>query len=83
MYQFNTNLLTIPSGVLGIFTLLGITWLSERARERTFVAMIQALWTLPCVIALRFWKGALVELWPTFALMTVLLSYPYCHAILV
>ncbi|KAE9369192.1 putative pantothenate transporter [Stipitochalara longipes BDJ] len=81
--KFNTNLLTIPAGVFGIFTLLGITRLSETVHERTFIAMIQPFWTLPCIIALRFWKGALVEPWPTYALITVLLSYPYCHAILV
>lgn len=81
--QFTTNLLTIPYAVLAIFTLLGITWLSEKLRERTFVALLQPIWTLPCIITLRVWKGALVEPWPTYALMTVLLSYPYCHAILV
>lgn len=38
---------------------------------------------LPCIIALRTWAGASTENWGTFALLTVLLSYPYCHAILV
>ncbi|KAH8698633.1 putative pantothenate transporter [Talaromyces proteolyticus] len=80
---FQTNLLTIPSTVISIFTLLGLTWLSRRVRERTFVSMLQPIWTLPCVIALRFWPGELQQSWGTFALMTVLLSYPYCHAILV
>ncbi|KAL2002439.1 hypothetical protein VTN02DRAFT_6780 [Thermoascus thermophilus] len=81
--KFNTNLLTIPSTVAGIGTLLAITWLSEHVKERTFVSMLQALWTLPCIIALRYWPGALSQPWPTFALITVLLSYPYCHAIVV
>ena len=45
--------------------------------------MIQALWTLPCLIALRVWPGTMTNAWGTFALITVLLSYPYCHAILV
>ncbi|KAE8451328.1 hypothetical protein EG329_003957 [Mollisiaceae sp. DMI_Dod_QoI] len=81
--KFTTNLLTIPNAVFGIITLLGITRLSEAVHERTFIAMLQPLWTLPCIITLRVWKGALVKPWPTYALMTVLLSYPYCHAILV
>jgi len=81
--KFVTNLLTIPNTVAGILTLLGITWLSERVRERTFVSMLQPLWTLPCIIALRYWPGALKDPWGTFALVTVLLSYPYCHAIVV
>lgn len=38
---------------------------------------------LPCIIALRTWAGASVDSWGTYALLTVLLSYPYCHAILV
>lgn len=45
--------------------------------------MIQNCWTLPCVIALRAWSGAgtKAHAWPTFALLTTLLAYPYCHAI--
>lgn len=80
---FNTNLLTIPYSVFHIITLLLLTQLSERTNERTLVSMIQPLWTLPCVIALRFWPGALKDKWATYAVTTVLLSYPYCHAILV
>lgn len=80
---FNTNLLTIPYSVVHILTLLGITWLSERTNERTFVSMLQPIWTLPCVIALRYWPGTLVDKWGTYAVTFVLLSYPYCHAILV
>jgi predicted MFS family arabinose efflux permease len=80
---FNTNLLVIPSQVFHIFTLLAITQLSERTNERTLVSMIQPIWTLPCIIALRFWPGALKNAWGTYAATTVLLAYPYCHAILV
>ncbi|KAG4031430.1 hypothetical protein MFRU_009g02030 [Monilinia fructicola] len=80
---FNTNLLTIPYSVFHIITLLLITQLSERTNERTLVSMLQPIWTLPCVIALRFWPGAGIKAWDTYALVTVLLSYPYCHAILV
>lgn len=80
---FNTNLFTIPFSVVHIFTLLLLTQLSERMNERTLVSMIQPLWTLPCVIALRFWPGSGVQPWGTYALNCVLLSYPYCHAILV
>jgi len=45
--------------------------------------MIQAFWTLPCVIALRWWPGLITNQWGTYALVTVVCSYPYCHAILV
>lgn len=80
---FNVSLMTIPYSVFHIMTLLAITQLSERLNERTLVSMLQPIWTLPCLIALRFWPGTNVDSWATYALTTVLLSYPYCHAILV
>lgn len=76
---FNTNLLTIPASVFHIITLILLTRLSDFVKERSFVAMIQSLWTLPCVIALRFWPGLIVNRWGTYGLVTVLLSYPYCR----
>nr|OQO28883.1 hypothetical protein B0A51_03210 [Rachicladosporium sp. CCFEE 5018] len=80
---FETNLLVIPSTAVAICNLLLLTWVSERLNERMLIALIQDLWALPCVIALRVWSGANKEPWATYALLTVLLSYPYCHAILV
>jgi predicted MFS family arabinose efflux permease len=80
---FNVNLMTIPYSVAHILLLLALTWLSERLNERTLVSMIQPLWTLPCIVALRYWPHVGKDAWGTFALTTVLLSYPYCHAILV
>ncbi|KAI0126961.1 major facilitator superfamily domain-containing protein [Xylariales sp. AK1849] len=80
---FTTNLLTIPSSAAHIVTLILITRLSEYFNERSLVSSIQALWTLPCVLALRFWPGVITDRWGTYAVVTTLLSYPYCHAILV
>ncbi|KAF4635226.1 hypothetical protein G7Y89_g2862 [Cudoniella acicularis] len=80
---FNTNLLTIPSSVAHIITLLTITWLSERFNERTFFAMAQNLWTLPCLLMLHLWSGVVKDAWGTYALVTVILSFPYSHAIIV
>lgn len=78
-----TNLLVIPSTAIGILTLLAITWVSEHIDERAFVSMIQGIWSLPCLLALRFWPGTMVDAWGTYALVTVLLSFPYCQAIVV
>jgi hypothetical protein len=61
--------------------LLGLTWLSERSNQRALVAIIQPIWTLPCIIAMVTWSGFFKEQWHTYALIVVLLSYPYCHAI--
>ncbi|KAH7014502.1 major facilitator superfamily domain-containing protein [Microdochium trichocladiopsis] len=78
-----TNLLTIPASVMHIITLLALTWLSVKVDQRALVGILQSIWTLPCIIALRFWPGTMVNPWGTFALVTTLLSYPYTHAILV
>ncbi|KAF2688130.1 MFS general substrate transporter [Lentithecium fluviatile CBS 122367] len=77
----NVQLLVIPAAVTHIITLLGITWISERVNQRALVAVWQSIWTLPCCIALYTWPGLIVNKWGTYALLTVLLSYPYCHAI--
>ncbi|OJD29325.1 allantoate permease [Diplodia corticola] len=80
---FTTNLLTIPANAFHIMTLLLITRLSEWLNERSLVAVLQNVWTLPCIIALRVWPGVMTDAWGTYALVTVTLSYPYCHAICV
>lgn len=63
-----------------IITMLILARLSDYLNERTFVAMLQSVWTLPCIIALRFWSGVIDDAWGTYALISVLLSYPYCRA---
>ncbi|TYJ51574.1 hypothetical protein B9479_007844 [Cryptococcus floricola] len=75
-----TNLLTIPSTVCGLLTQLGITVLSELVNNRSFVASAEDLWLLPCFIALVTLAEP-VNPWSYFAVATVLLSYPYTHAI--
>ncbi|KAJ4356514.1 uncharacterized protein N0V89_004548 [Didymosphaeria variabile] len=77
----NVQLLVIPSAVFHIITLLSITWISEKLNQRALIAIWQNLWTLPCVIALYAWPNLIKNQWGTYALITVLLSYPYCHAI--
>lgn len=77
----NVQLLVIPAAVFHIITLLGITWISEKLNQRALVGVWQNLWTLPCVIALYTWPNLIKNQWGTYALITVLLSYPYCHAI--
>ncbi|KAK7757338.1 hypothetical protein SLS62_000350 [Diatrype stigma] len=81
--SFTTNLLTIPANVTHIISLILITRLADWLDQRALVSMLQAIWTLPCIIALRWWPGLVDQAWPTYAIITVLLSYPYCHAIVV
>lgn len=80
---FNTNLLSIPFNFLHILLLLLITWASEYFNERALISSLQPLWLIPCLAVLRWWPGALENVWGTYALLTVLLSAPYIHAILV
>ncbi|KAI1120975.1 MFS general substrate transporter [Nemania abortiva] len=80
---FTTNLLTIPYNALHIITLLILTRVSEYFNERTLVSSIQNIWMFPALAALRWWPGVSVDAWGTYTLLTVLLTYPYCHAILV
>ncbi|KIK17911.1 hypothetical protein PISMIDRAFT_209441 [Pisolithus microcarpus 441] len=77
---FQTNLLTIPYQALGIFTMFGITLLSEYVGERTFVAMLEDLWTLPFLVALYALPSG-PNPWIFFAIVTGLLSFPYTHPI--
>ncbi|KAI0446720.1 major facilitator superfamily domain-containing protein [Xylaria telfairii] len=78
-----TNMLTIPSSVVHIFTSVGITWLSGWCKEHTGFATAQSLWTLPLLIALRSWPGTVKNIWGTYTLVTVLLSYPTSRPIIV
>ncbi|CDO51462.1 hypothetical protein DV113_002963 [Geotrichum candidum] len=81
--SFNTNLLTIPANVIHIFLLLLITWASEYFNERALISSLQPLWIIPCLGVLRWWKGSLENIWGTYAVLVILLSAPYIHAILV
>lgn len=77
---FNTNLLTIPSQALGIITMFVITIVSEFVNERSIVAMMEDLWTLPFLVALYALPNN-PNPWIFFVVVTGLLSYPYTHPI--
>ena len=70
---------SFEKNVFHIINLLAITRLSDWLKERALVSMIQAIWTLPCVLALRFWPGFIHDSWGTYALVLILVSYPYCR----
>ena len=79
---FHANLLAIPSQFLFAVNLLIISWVSEKFNERSIISSLSNIWIMP-------WLVALVTLptkanpWVRYALLSGLLSYPYCHAILV
>lgn len=80
---FETNLLAIPPSILHISFLLGITWLSERANERSFVSLVAPLYAVPLIAIIRWWHGSGKQVWATWMLSTLFLGQPYIHAICV
>ncbi|KAH3668225.1 hypothetical protein OGAPHI_001979 [Ogataea philodendri] len=80
---FQSNLLTIPSYVIHIILLLGLTWLTERVNERILLCLSQPLWIVPLMGILRWWGGANVNKWGTYVVVTLIMGSPYIHAIMV
>jgi hypothetical protein len=70
-----TNLLSIPKSVGSAITILAITAVSELVNNRSFVAMAEDAWLLPCFIALISLADP-ISPWAYFAIATVLLSFP-------
>ncbi|KAI2465907.1 MFS general substrate transporter [Annulohypoxylon bovei var. microspora] len=79
---FNANLLAIPSQFLFAVNLIVITWISRRVNERSIISSSSNIWIFPWILALVL-LPATASPWVRYALLTGLLSYPYCHAILV
>jgi hypothetical protein len=84
---FNTNLLTIPSNMFAIFSMLALTWISNRFKKggNAIANYIQSLWMLPFLFLLRFWSGAALDannkVWPTWVILTLVLGYPCAEPI--
>lgn len=79
---FEANLLAIPSQFLFAVNLLIITWIATKFKERSILSSTSNIWILPWLIALVV-LPANASPWVRYACLTGLLSYPYCHAILV
>ncbi len=80
---FNTNLLTIPSSVLFILQLQFWTWLSEKINQRFLVGLVSQIWAIPLLIALETLPKTFAHAnWVRFAISSLVVGYPYVHAIL-
>jgi hypothetical protein len=78
---FDVNLLTIPSNILHIFFLIGITRFSEHINERSLVELISPLWVLPGLAILR-WSNIIDDnKYLMFTVSTFILAQPYIHSI--
>lgn len=79
---FQANLLVIPSQVMFALNLLFVTWVSKRLQERAIVSSFANIWIFPWMLALVVLPAS-ASPWARYGILTALLSYPYCHAILV
>jgi hypothetical protein len=75
---FKTNLLAIPYSVLNIINMIVLAFFSRKVKERAFVSMLANVWVLPLLIALET-LPANTNPWSTYAILTLLLAYPYCE----
>ncbi|KZT73228.1 MFS general substrate transporter [Daedalea quercina L-15889] len=80
---FNTtqsNLLSIPSTVLGIILLLAVCYLSEVVDSRVVSSVILQFWALPLLIALYTFNKDTSQ-WVYYTVVTLITGYPYVHPI--
>lgn len=71
---FKTNLLSIPYNILMIITMLVSGYVSELVNSRALVLATIPIWILSCLFPLRYWPGSQVDVWGTFAILTVILG---------
>ncbi|GJE86199.1 MFS general substrate transporter [Phanerochaete sordida] len=80
---FNTtqsNLLSVPSTVLGIITLLAFCYLSEIIDSRTISMLTLQLWALPLLIVLYTFDKHTSQ-WVYYAVVTLITGFPYVHPV--
>lgn len=75
---FNSNMLTVPSAVLQIITMLAIAYSSDYFNERTLHSMFGEFWIIPLLVALLTLPDGGHE-WSRFTLITLISGYPYFH----
>lgn len=78
--SFEINMLTIPSAVLQIITMLILARSSKYFNERTFHCFVGEFWVMPLLIALITLPDGGRE-WGRYSLITLISGYPYFHPI--
>ncbi len=73
---FKTNLLVIPTKVLHVVTMLGLTYAGEVFGELTFTALIGQLWAFPFLLFINLVDINGINKWLAWGIMTAFLSYP-------
>ncbi|KAF9453885.1 MFS general substrate transporter [Macrolepiota fuliginosa MF-IS2] len=75
-----TNLLSIPSTVIGIIMLLFTAFFSEIVNSRVAATVILQVWALPLLIALYTFNSHTSQ-WAYFVVVTLITGFPYVHPI--
>ncbi|KAJ6012784.1 Major facilitator superfamily domain general substrate transporter [Penicillium canescens] len=79
---FQTNLLVIPSSVIGIITMAAITWVAERTNQRLLWGAGVELWNLALLIALELLPERSMP-WQRWVVFTLLVGGPSIHPVVV
>ncbi|KAL7412614.1 major facilitator superfamily domain-containing protein [Mrakia frigida] len=78
----NIQLLAIPYQVFFMFNCFGLAFFAKKTNQRAFSAIIGQAWALVILIALVCTPSS-VSPWVRYALLSLLLAYPYSHPIMV
>lgn len=77
---FDSNMLTIPSAVIQIVTMLSLAWSSDRFGQRALHCIFGEFWIMPLLIGLLTLHDGGRE-WSRFTMVTLISGYPYFHPI--
>ncbi|OJJ04056.1 hypothetical protein ASPVEDRAFT_891342 [Aspergillus versicolor CBS 583.65] len=75
---FNSNLLSIPAQIATTINMLILTYVSVKWNQRAWLGLFTQFWFLPCLVALAVLPEGTPR-WGSYALVTVILSYPTPH----
>ncbi|KAH7922808.1 MFS general substrate transporter [Leucogyrophana mollusca] len=75
-----SNLLSIPSTVIGLLMLLFTSYLSEIVDSRVAATIVLQVWALPLLIALYTFTRETSQ-WAYFVVVTLITGFPYVHPI--
>ncbi|KAL5534038.1 hypothetical protein ACEPAG_498 [Sanghuangporus baumii] len=75
-----TNLLTIPSTIIGLVTMISAAYFSEIVNSRVLATVVLQFWALPLLIALYTFTEQ-TSPWVYFVVVTLITGYPYVHPI--
>lgn len=75
-----SNLLSIPSYVIGLSMLLFTAYLSEIVNSRVAATIVLQIWALPLLVALYTFDESTSQ-WIYFSVVTLITGFPYVHPI--